>query len=293
MQPPVEQLIPGNRPLVSPGLAASSPMACVASQTQAISPTFTPLALVEAHVTVECHIATAFVVIEFDVDASSTYGGPGYLIVPKNYDATVTEVKIDNLTRDSVYATMVVPKEEAGKYAARSGNPVNPGAVPAGSLDPNDPELFLMNFGEVKKSDKFRITLHMFQPMVFQVEQGYYSLQLPLEWPRQMLRNPQDLHNKMTVDCAINTGVPAEVRWRAPTHNMTPTENIPGRVLLTSDSETKFDNADFMVGYQVWGSAIVASVNVQAPVLKAQDPRGTFSLSISPPAPEATEVWHQ
>lgn len=49
-----------------------------------------------------------------------------------------------------------------------------------------------------------------------------------------------------------------------------------------------------MVGYQVWGNAIVASVNIQPPDLrKGQDPRGTFSLSVSPPAPEATQVEHQ
>ncbi|CAD7696108.1 unnamed protein product [Ostreobium quekettii] len=293
MHAPQEMYIPGKRPMISPGLSATSPMVCIASQTQASpKPIFTPLPLQSAEVTAECHIATAFVKIEFVVDATNTQGGPGVLILPKNYDTTVTEAKIQNLTQHSVYATMVVPKDEAGRYAARSGNRVNPGAAGEDPVDPNNPELFIISFGNIKPRDLFRVTVHFFQPLLFQ--QGYYQLQFPLEWPQQMLSGGSaHLSALMHINCSINTGVPTEVNWKCPTHKMVPKTVQPGRLVLAADREVKWENSDFMIGYEVWGRAIVASMNIQAPnpVNKAQDPRGNFALSVSPPAPDVTQPF--
>lgn len=34
--------------------------------------------------------------------------------------------------------------------------------------DPNDPELFIINFGQIRSGDKFRVAVHFFQPLLFQ-----------------------------------------------------------------------------------------------------------------------------
>ena len=35
-------------------------------------------------------------------------------------------------------------------------------------LDPNDPQLFYLNFGDIKQGDAFEIVVHWFQPLIFE-----------------------------------------------------------------------------------------------------------------------------
>ncbi|CAD7698600.1 unnamed protein product [Ostreobium quekettii] len=295
---PPDQHIQSRRQQISPGLLASGPMVCTTARTQyspvpgsfvpvSPGPVYYPLPMQEARVTVECHIATALVKIEFLVDGSRSFGGAGVLFLPKNHDTTVTEVTIENTTRDSVFATLVVPKDEAKRYAKSPNNkPIDP--RPAG---PNNPELFSISFGSISTGDVFKVTVHCFQPLWFQ--EGMYQLQFPMVWPRQVVSGPGSLQSMMQINCSINTGIPTEVTWECPTHKMLEHNVQPGRVELVADREVQWGNKDFMIGYHVWGNAIVASVNIQPPNADraTSDPRGTFSLAISPPAPGVTQPF--
>ena len=79
-----------------------------------------------------------------------------------------------------------------------------------------------------------------------------------------------------------------------------------GRVRLALDKKQDIANADFEIGYAVWHEVITASCNVLPPQRPPapsapgaerggsgggnEDPRGTFFLNVSPPAPDCAEV---
>ena len=109
-----------------------------------------------------------------------------------------------------------------------------------------------------------------------------------------MLAAHQNLPSVFTIDCAINTGVSQPVDYKVSSHPMLVTEEMPGRVVLTGDRTKPWANTDFVVSYNVWSEAIVASVNVQQPgKTPSQDPRGTFVLSISPPGPKVAASFQR
>lgn len=70
----------------------------------------------------ECHIATVFCEFEMTVSGTVLPGGSGVLFLPKHYDATITEVTIENLNRDSMYTTLLVPKDQGERHAAKMKN---------------------------------------------------------------------------------------------------------------------------------------------------------------------------
>ncbi|GMH45075.1 hypothetical protein BSKO_13032 [Bryopsis sp. KO-2023] len=291
-QPPDEQFIVGStkRPYLGPGLFASSPMLCVVETKGRDKPSFTPLKLTRARMMIECHIATAFVVFEFTVDGSNAPGGQAVVFLPKHYEATVTEVKVENLERDSLYTTLIIPKDEAGKYAGKGGGGRTPVPEMPGLGSDNDPELFTLPFGDMRAGDSYNVQLHWFQPLMFQA--GQYRLDIPLEFPVMMHSGP--LNDVLTINCTINTGVPNPVNYSCATHALIPKDAVDGRVTLVSDSSRESGNSDFSIGYNVWGQAIVASVNVQPPgKSQTQDPRGSFALSVSPPAPDVTDTFQR
>lgn len=119
-------------------------------------------------------------------------------------------------------------------------------------------------------------------------------MNLPLEFPHHMLSPNQNLKDMIAIECAINTGVTKPVDFKVSSHPMLVTEEIPGRVVMVGDVSHPWANTDFVVSYQVWGDAIVASLNVQpAKKSQSQDPRGTFALSISPPGPNVAASFQR
>ena len=79
-------------------------------------------------------------------------------------------------------------------------------------------------------------------------------------------------------------------RYSALSHPVTEHSRQGGRVELALDCKRPLPNQDFVLGYRVWQNSIVASVNVQAAAPGATDARSNFVLSVSPPAPEHTQV---
>lgn len=67
----------------------------------------------------------------------------------------------------------------------------------------------------------------------------------------------------------------------------------PGHVSLASDRGpgSRWNNIDVTVSYCVWGEGIVASMNVQTAAKNPADPRSTFCLAVSPPAPGKLPNW--
>ena len=65
---------------------------------------------------------------------------------------------------------------------------------------------------------------------------------------------------------------------------------------LAGDHGKPWENRDLEVGYAVWHQVITAACHVLPPgrappgVERSKDPRGTFCVNVSPPAPECTAV---
>lgn len=125
----------------------------------------TPLQLINAQLTIECHIATAFIVYEFSVHGPQDEGGEAALFLPKHREATVTEVYVENLKRRSIYATTIVPKADAGRYSKQgAGNAASYSNIPG----KNEPELFSLMFGNLGNGESVSVRLQWFQPLSFE-----------------------------------------------------------------------------------------------------------------------------
>lgn len=111
----------------------------------------------------ECHIATAFCEFEMTVNGSTLPGGQGVVFLPKHYDATITEVMIENLNRDQMYTTVLVPKDDTERYASKMKN-----EGPMQDTETNsDPELFMLPFGNMLQGDSYKVQINWFQPLIF------------------------------------------------------------------------------------------------------------------------------
>ncbi|KAK9807041.1 hypothetical protein WJX72_011563 [[Myrmecia] bisecta] len=208
---------------------------------------------------------------------------PCGFFLPRQADATVTDVTIENMSRDVVYATVIVPNEETSGFGGGKGN--------ADALTiTNDPELFQLQLQDVQAGDRLTITTTWFQPLRF--DDGLYLLKVPLEIPSQALENPNmPLSSILDIQCTVNSGTADEVRFSCPSHPVDVLSQEPGRVQFAGAKGKPWNNADFEVGYKVWQNAIMASCNVQPPDKTLPDPRGTFAVSVAPPAPDATAAF--
>eukprot|EP00210_Caulerpa_lentillifera_P006474 g6186.t1 len=289
-KPPTEQMFgtENKRPFLSPGLFATSPMVCLAQPSQGGRHSYSPLKLMSGKLVMECHIATVFFEFEMTVDGSSLPGGPGVVLLPKHYDATITRVTLENLNKDLMYTTILVPKDDTQRYTAKMRR-----EEPFGEIETDaDPELFMLPFGLMQAGDSYKVQINWFQPMTF--IDGYYKCTLPLEFPTMMMNTNQPIQNVISIECAINTGNEKPVEYKVSSHPMSVLEDKPGRVVLAGNTEKPWSNVDFVVSYKVWGEDIVASMNIQpAGKTGGQDPGGTFALAISPPAPSATTAFQR
>ena len=90
-------------------------------------------------------------------------------------------------------------------------------------------------------------------------------------------------------------------RYHSPSHplRLVSGEGGVGRVRVVVDGKGDWPNADFEIGYAVWHEVITASCNVLparptgvpgAAGGGGEDPRGSFFLNVSPPAPDCAPV---
>lgn len=134
-------------------------------------PIFTPLQLTGAKLTVECHIAMAFMVFQFTVDGPQDEGGLAALFLPKHREATVTEVFVENVKKKTVYSTTIVPKTDATQFSSQgAGAATN---VPE-LLGESQPELFSLMIGELKNGEELSVRLQWFQPLTFEHVRLYW-----------------------------------------------------------------------------------------------------------------------
>ena len=124
---------------------------------------YTPLKLMSARLNLECHIATVFCDLEMTVDGSSLPGGQGVVFLPKHYDATITEVTLENLNRDAMYTTVLIPKDDTDRYAAKMRNEHVMGDIETDA----DPELFILPFSTMQPGDSYKVQISWFQPLAF------------------------------------------------------------------------------------------------------------------------------
>ena len=126
-------------------------------------PHHSPLKLMSGRLNLECHIATVFCELELTVDGSTMPGGQGVVFLPKHYDATITEVTIENLNRDSMYTTILIPKDDSERYAAKMRND----GIASELETDADPELFMLPFSQMQPGDSYKVQINWFQPLTF------------------------------------------------------------------------------------------------------------------------------
>lgn len=98
------------------------------------------------------------------VDGSTLPGGQGVVFLPKYYDATITEVTIENLNRDSMYTTILIPKDDTERYAAKMRSQ----GVQQEQETNADPELFMLPFSTMQAGDSYKVQINWFQPLIFE-----------------------------------------------------------------------------------------------------------------------------
>jgi hypothetical protein len=99
---------------------------------------------------IECHISTAFVTMEVSWRLSCAASGKKVdclFALPMNHQGTVTAVEID-MGGGRMYATLVVPKDEAAGYGAQGSKD----AIPQDNTKYN-PELFRLTIPQVRAAD--------------------------------------------------------------------------------------------------------------------------------------------
>lgn len=275
------------RPQLSPDLFASCPLLCAAPLNALL-----PLPIQQINLNAECHISTAFVQFEMICYYPSDWKPSNlYFFLPKTYNSTISDLVVDNTVRDCVYATAVVPNDEARNKYSKGSTVYQAEAGPLTDLDSTDPELFTLALPQGVGGDQFRVRVMYFLPLSF--ENGRYMLRIPTTIPYQALVPGLSLNEIMDIHVIINTGVPEPVSYAVESHPYMLVNEQPGHVELTGNRSVFWENQDVELGYQVWGNAIVASVTAQdpEPFLRNTDPRGAFCLTLSPPAPDKTEVF--
>ena len=95
---------------------------------------------------IECHISTAFVTMDASWRLACAAGGKRVdclFALPLSHQGTVTAVEID-MGGGRMYATLVIPKDEAAGYGAQGSKD----AIPQDSTKYN-PELFRLTIPQV------------------------------------------------------------------------------------------------------------------------------------------------
>lgn len=277
---------PTNRPRITSSLVASCPLLCCVSA-QAII----PLPIQQLDIIAECQICTGFVTVKM-----TCYYPPDWksqalmLFFPKTQDTVITDVELRVPGCDEMFVTAVVPKEDVRQNGYSSGQK----SEVLRALDVNDPELFSVQFPAGQPGSHYHVAFSYFHPLAF--DEGKYVLRVPCTIPYNCISPGTVLSQVLDAKVLINSGTTEPLKSYAGRHALVATEAAPnGRVVLTTNKQAEWPNTDIEVGYQVWGSSVSASVNVQPHDGSADnpDPRGTFCLSVAPPFPESTTSFQR
>ncbi|KAG6549238.1 hypothetical protein Mapa_009224 [Marchantia paleacea] len=272
-------------PIVQPGMGTS------VDPTPTL-PALLPLDMNNVSLNVECHISTAFATVEGVWTLGllrKDYQCDCLLAVPMHRQGTVSGVEID-LGDGRLYATLVIPKDEAASYGAK-------GSTESGAEDPGtyNPELFRLFFPQVRAGSRLSVKITWFQAMEF--AEGLYSIQIPFTFPDHVLPSSDVVVNVTKVMCTINSGTdfPVEMGNNL-AESLQESSRGPGRVSLVANSSQSADgwrNGDFSACYKVWSAGILPSLIVQDPIPGQLDPRGFFCLSVSPPDPKSVQGFQR
>ncbi|EFJ49032.1 hypothetical protein VOLCADRAFT_104477 [Volvox carteri f. nagariensis] len=255
---------------------------------------FVALPLTRLAAEVQCQISVAFVKTTLDAYLPQTWrAGSLQLYVPKTTSTVVSEVVVENLNRDKIFVTAIVPADDVQKGGYKPSTVYGPSGQPQNSETANDPELFCLPLGPpgaCQPADRLRVTITTFEPLTF--EEGHYVMRLPTEIPYSMIPEGYSHTQLLDVIVTINTGNPTTVKYGVRSgHRAVPGVQSPGTVTLSLDKSPDMPNTDVDVRYLVWGSDMFLALNVtppRAPGPADPDPRGAFVLTLAPPAPEHT-----
>jgi len=238
-------------------------------------------------ISVDVHIGTVFTTVVCEGAVPRTVNKqPGLFLLPKHRDAVITECKVSNLTRNKTFLTTIMSKAEMKKLAKVNKASKRPGADRDSESLPSDPELFHLPLPLLTGSDRIEFRCTWFWPMDFTA--GCYRTLIPTQFPAQHLGG-RDFADIATMRVNINTGYEAPVRYAMHSHRLKLTDNLTGKVCLSSeDAPGRLNNAPMLLSYECPNEdAISASVNVQTATSADWDQRGSFCLSLAPPRESA------
>ncbi|KAK3287496.1 hypothetical protein CYMTET_4995 [Cymbomonas tetramitiformis] len=229
---------------------------------------------------VECHISTAFVVLTgtWVSHFRGKNAKRATFMLPLSEQVQVTDVEVH--VGDAFYGTLVVDKQEelgADEMGFR------PGARPQA---PSDGSYFSLPIPQIKRKQHIRVTARWLQDLTF--HEGYYYMHLPTVLPQSVVSRSES--SIINVSCVVNTGTAEHVHYTCSEHAYMVDRQGPGQLVMHTDRARIWLNYHYHLGYQVWSEGILASLNVQrphpsAPSFPGDEGKGTFCLTVSPPAP--------
>ncbi|GIL58006.1 hypothetical protein Vafri_13201 [Volvox africanus] len=253
---------------------------------------YVPMPITQLAVEAQCQISVGFVKTTLKAYFPQTWrASPLQLYVPKSTSTVVSEVVVENLNRDQMYVTAIVPADDVRKGGYKPSGAHGPAGQSGDSKEMNDPELFCLPLpGAIQPGDQLRIVITTFEPLAF--EEGNYVLRLPCEIPDNMIPEGYSHTQLLDVIVTINTGSSTKVNYSVPSgHRAIAGVHSLGTATLSVDKAADMPNSDVEVRYLVWGSDMFLALNVtppRHPHPADPDPRGAFVLSLAPPAPEYT-----
>ncbi|PNH02127.1 Inter-alpha-trypsin inhibitor heavy chain H4 [Tetrabaena socialis] len=221
---------------------------------------------------------------------------PLQLYAPKSVNTVISEVVIENLVRDQMFVTAIIPADDAQKGGYKPSVAYDPSGQALDAAATNDPELFVLPMpGRAMPGDQFRVTITTFEPLAF--EEGSYLLRLPCELPPSVVPQGYTHTQLLDVMITINTGSPMPVKYDIKSgHPLTPGVQAQGTATLSLSNAPQSPNCDLEVGYRVWGNDMFLALSITPPRAAHPspadpDPRGSFVLTVAPPAPEYTQPF--
>eukprot|EP00736_Rhodelphis_marinus_P014493 Rmarinus@m.24611 len=231
---------------------------------------YRPALLQSMKVTVQVHIATAFVTVEGEWINNAAGNACAILQVPTDRHTTVTHV--DMLVGERILETLVAAQEDA------KGSVKNPGE------QSYNPELFALPVEKVPLNERMRAKIVFFQDLEFR--QGKYNLDIPLTIPQTALAPGVRIEQVLSISIDILTGTP-NCSWGAASHPLQTVNMSPGFISLAADRNAPWQNTDFSISYHTHTNEILASLLVTGPTPGEYDERGSFAMFVAPPPPES------
>lgn len=268
--------------------------------------TFVPMELHTCEVDVHCTAGIAFIDTKMVWKLSQGIfnkkkpkkGFKCVFCVPTSTDTLITEVMAQQGTGDdaSCFATMVVENGEIdamgkkGVMGSKEGKGSKANEDGHTKQKPN-PDFFLIRMPNFHTEENIEVTFRQMQPLSF-TRNGDFRLDLKMAAPKEI---SMDGSSDIVYRVLFDTGNQEQVQWNCPSgHFLEVMADTPGSVFLQTTADAPKGaqpNVDFSIGYGGWReSGDIQGAQIWEPPFKnpmeGQDPRGSFAISISPPAPD-------